>query len=167
MLSGSAFLAPVYLPSWDRKESLLIVLEKCCGEARTWRDIGKYSDIKGSESANGDLSAVPTGYCISIKAQRKAEWPCSSPPSCPSTWPAQHSSATLSSPQLCVQAWRGGQKPVCSPPPLLAAASRAALREGRRSLAIPGWVGAVSKLMRICEVIAPLNDFLFSSKLRG
>ncbi|GBN15627.1 hypothetical protein AVEN_51241-1 [Araneus ventricosus] len=36
-----------------------------CGMARKFRRIvGKCSDIKGRESMDGDLSTVPTGFCI-------------------------------------------------------------------------------------------------------
>ncbi|GBL83113.1 hypothetical protein AVEN_165332-1 [Araneus ventricosus] len=37
---------------------------RICGVARKFRiNVGKYSDIKGSESTDSDLSTVPTGCC--------------------------------------------------------------------------------------------------------
>ncbi|GBM55121.1 hypothetical protein AVEN_208633-1 [Araneus ventricosus] len=48
-----------YLPPWKSKSSLLI---EGLWVARTFRrNVGKCSDMKGSESTDGELSIVPMG----------------------------------------------------------------------------------------------------------
>ncbi|GBM98142.1 hypothetical protein AVEN_58990-1 [Araneus ventricosus] len=54
-------LLEVCLPSWDRKEACC---SRVCGMARTFRrNVSKCSDVKRSESSDGDLSDVLTGCC--------------------------------------------------------------------------------------------------------